>query len=211
MHRVVLYFLMLYIILWRLPRFIPTPPLVRVRTTRMQSGDLLLYSGRSLDSALIRAWTNGSFTHVGLVWCDTDGCTYIWNSDKHSDVKCVLNGCARDGPQLQRLDEKIAQGSGCMYHVPWNDAQYRRPALTREYMLAECKGVTFRDSMFVMGVAALPDWCPSLAHGHANALLCTELVAKTIYDLTGYYAARRTQPYKFLALPLFRRDLLSLV
>jgi hypothetical protein len=209
-HRLLIYFVLLWVILYRLPRFIPTPPLVDRCCNQMRTGDLLLYSGRSLDSALIRAWTGGTFTHIGMVWIDpATQDRYCWNSDKRSSVPCILRQECCDGPQLQLLSAKLEAASGCMYHVPWNERRYRRPQLTRAYM--NQVGGGFRDSVVVMAVAALPELVPNVATGPSRDLLCTELVAKTIFELAGYYVARRTRPDTFLALPLVRRDLISLV
>ncbi len=80
---------------------------------RMQTGDILLFSGRSLISQLIRIFTRSRWSHIGIVVRDasTDE-LFLWEATSNNTVEDVEYGHIPRGVQLVRLEEKLRSYDG---------------------------------------------------------------------------------------------------
>lgn len=79
----------------------------------LDTGDLVLFSGRGFVSWLIR-WASGSkWSHIGMVVKVTDGdMILLFESTTLSKVKDVVSGKVRRGVQLVSLSERIMSYDG---------------------------------------------------------------------------------------------------
>jgi hypothetical protein len=51
----------------------------------LDSGDLLVFRGRSPGARPIRGWSGSPWTHVGLVFKDEEGHPFIYHADPRND------------------------------------------------------------------------------------------------------------------------------
>lgn len=91
-------------------------PAQSYRTLREQlkTGDLVLFSGRSLSSRLVRVFTGSPWSHIGLVvrMPDLPGTPLLWEATRASKVRDILDGRLDDGVQLVPLDDRVASYDG---------------------------------------------------------------------------------------------------
>ena len=76
-----------------------------------ESGDLLLFSGKTSYSKIIQLFTRSIYSHVAMVAKKPDG-IYCAESD---DSTFVNNGVSSDGVRLTLLSEKIKNYDGNVY------------------------------------------------------------------------------------------------
>lgn len=75
---------------------------------RLQTGDILLFSGRSLISLLIRLFTVCRWSHIGIVVRDPGSAAlYLWEATSNNVVHDVDYGYIPRGVQLVRLEDKL--------------------------------------------------------------------------------------------------------
>ncbi len=83
----------------------------------VQTGDLILYSGHSLDSLYVCTWLQDKFSHVGMVlWLGE--VPYLFHSYPRTENPCVLQGKCRDGVQLNDLEATLRSVKGLVYYMP---------------------------------------------------------------------------------------------
>ena len=82
----------------------------------MQTGDLVLFRGVGIGSALIAAFT-GRFSHVGMVYAQ-EGRVYLWESVSHSDhMRDEFTGRYESGVRLVDLKRRLATSDSPFFGV----------------------------------------------------------------------------------------------
>lgn len=80
---------------------------------QLQTGDILLFSGRSLISRLIKLFTGGRWSHIGIVVRDAASDELLlWEATSNNTIKDVEFGHIPRGVQLVSLEEKLRSYNG---------------------------------------------------------------------------------------------------
>lgn len=80
---------------------------------RLQTGDILLFSGRSLISHLIRVFTRSRWSHIGIVVRDlASGDLFLWEATSSNTIDDVDYGHIPRGVQLVHLEDKLRSYNG---------------------------------------------------------------------------------------------------
>ncbi len=79
----------------------------------LQTGDIVLFSGKSRISNIIKWFTKSPWSHVGMVIRSTEwDMRLLWESTTLSKLKDIQSGVARQGVQLVPLSERIKTYDG---------------------------------------------------------------------------------------------------
>lgn len=95
------------------PQSLNAFPYARIRD-QLKTGDLVLFSGRTIAARLVRACTGSRWSHIGMVvrlpeFADTP---LLWEATRASKVPDIHRGQFFDGVQLVPLDAKVASYPG---------------------------------------------------------------------------------------------------
>ena len=95
------------------PALLPSRPYPQLRD-QLKTGDLVLFSGRTLASRLVRGFTGSRWSHVGLVvrLPDMPQTPLLWEATRASKVHDVMDGRPFDGVQLVALDDRVVSYPG---------------------------------------------------------------------------------------------------
>lgn len=91
----------------------PNLPYAQIRD-QLNTGDLVLFSGRSWAARIVRGFTGSRWSHIGLVvrLADRPHTPLLWEATLASKVHDITAGKAFDGVQLVALDDRIASYQG---------------------------------------------------------------------------------------------------
>lgn len=79
----------------------------------LETGDIILFSGNSFISHLIRMATRSDYSHVGMVLkFNGYDSVFLWESTKLSNVGDILSGKKKNGVQITLLSERIENYNG---------------------------------------------------------------------------------------------------
>jgi hypothetical protein len=97
---------------FRRPSYLAAIPPARL--DELQTGDLVLFSGRTLSARLVRLFTGSYWSHVGIVLRLPDGGEepLLWEATRASTLADIHSGGRFDGVQLVSLVEKVASYPG---------------------------------------------------------------------------------------------------
>lgn len=95
------------------PRHLRSLPYTQLRS-QLKTGDLVLFSGRTLAARLVRWWTGSPWSHIGIIvrlpeYADTP---MLWEATRANTVADIHCGEIMDGVQLVSLDAKLASYPG---------------------------------------------------------------------------------------------------
>ncbi len=95
------------------PVVLPSRPYIHLRE-QLKTGDLVLFSGRSLAARVVRGCTGSRWSHVGLVvrLPEMPQTPLLWEATRASKVHDIFQGCPFDGVQMVSLDERVASYPG---------------------------------------------------------------------------------------------------
>ena len=81
--------------------------------SQLKTGDLVLFSGKRVMSAVIKAVTRSRWSHVGMVFNfpEYDFVT-VWESTIHGEVRDVSSGHLKKGVQLVPLSNRVHRYNG---------------------------------------------------------------------------------------------------
>ncbi len=152
----------------------------------LNTGDIVLFSGRSFDSMEIRCATASPYSHVGMVvrrrTPSGGSALYLWHAPAGAieSVPDVLSGRYKDGPQLSSLQRVLEVADGAMHTcslVPrW------RPLLNGEsdlmdFMVEQGPKSYERDQTQLVLSAFGGSCCAN--EEDTSSYFCSELVAET--------------------------------
>lgn len=125
---------------------LPEQPYRSVRE-HLRTGDVVLFSGRTAASRLVRGCTGSLWSHIGMVvrLPDLPQTPLLWEATRASKTCDIVQGRAFDGVQLVSLDERLlsypgvaavrrlqgvtlsAQARGCLEQLmeAWSAKPYR--------------------------------------------------------------------------------------
>lgn len=97
---------------FRRPAYLDHQPVTRPESLR--TGDLVLFSGRTLSARLVQAWTGSYWSHVGIVvrLPEYGNAPLLWEVTRASKVTDIRHGGVYDGVQLVSLADKLASYPG---------------------------------------------------------------------------------------------------
>lgn len=86
-------------------------PLLR---EQLKTGDLILFSGRTLAARVVRGFTGSRWSHVGLVvrLPEMPQTPLLWEATRASKVHDITHGRPFDGVQMVALDDRVASYQG---------------------------------------------------------------------------------------------------
>jgi hypothetical protein len=80
---------------------------------RLQTGDILLFSGRTFISHAIRLFTRSRWSHIGIIVRDPDtNALFLWEATSCNTIEDVEFGHIPRGVQLVRLEDKVRSYNG---------------------------------------------------------------------------------------------------
>lgn len=85
-----------------------------VRLDELQTGDLVLFSGRTFSARLVQVFTGSYWSHVGIVLRlpEHGSAPLLWEATRASKLADIHRGSTFDGVQLVSLAEKVASYEG---------------------------------------------------------------------------------------------------
>jgi hypothetical protein len=160
-------------------RWIVHAALLRTIEASLQTGDLLLFSGKGFASAGIKWLLGSTWSHVGLVVRSAGHGrqALLWEATPCRDLVDVVSGRPAGGARLVRLRDRLATFPGAVAV-----RQLSRPlAPTQEERLAatlwELHGRPYERSWLEL-ILAVSDRI-DLGRENLTSLFCSELVAET--------------------------------
>jgi hypothetical protein len=168
----------------RRPQHLKALPYARLRS-QLRTGDLVLFSGRTLAARLVRWWTGSPWSHIGIVirlpeYADTP---LLWEATRANTVDDIHRGRRLDGVQLVALDAKLASypGEVAVRRLLGTEGNRER-SLRIEGMLADWSDQPYRN--------IVKKQLEALWRGQGHAALhisrggfCSELVAEVYQQL----------------------------
>lgn len=89
------------------------PVALAALSDHLQTGDILLFSGRTLVSRVIRFFTRSQWSHIGIVVRQpATGELFLWEATSSNTIDDVDYGHIPRGVQLVRLEEKVRSYDG---------------------------------------------------------------------------------------------------
>ena len=146
----------------------------------LKTGDLVLFSGASFFSSVIKWAIGGKWSHGGVVVRSPrlPGRVLLWESTTLADLPDAETGRAQPGVQLVFLSERLARYAGEFKLRPLD-----RPvtpdmdaALARRR--SELSGRPYEREKLELIDAALDGWLGRSRGERLNSLFCSELVAE---------------------------------
>ncbi len=146
---------------------------------KMQTGDLILFSGKSRTSAGIKWFTDSRWSHVGMVVRLEDwDIVLLWESTTLTDLRDVITGKARRGVQLVCLSDRIAGYDG---EVSIRHLQVERTPSMQSALVAlrdDLKGRPYEADKVEL-LKASYDGPLGENREDLSSLFCSELIAET--------------------------------
>lgn len=92
---------------------LPSQPYAQLRE-QLKTGDLVLFSGHSLASRIVRIFTGSHWSHIGIVvrLPEMPQTPLLWEATRASKVSDINHGKPFDGVQLVTLDDRVASYQG---------------------------------------------------------------------------------------------------
>src|SRR5574341_1766413 len=59
----------------------------RLKTESVQTGDLIFWALNQMDSVLIQRFTEGPYSHAGIVWVDENGKNWVFDVDPKGGLR----------------------------------------------------------------------------------------------------------------------------
>jgi hypothetical protein len=156
----------------------------------LKTGDLVLFSGASFFSRVIRWAIGGKWSHVGVIVLSPQlpGRVLLWESTTLADLPDAETGRAQAGVQLVFLSERLATYAG-----EFKLRQLDKPVtLEMEEAFAKrraaLRGRPYEQDKLELLEAAVDSWFRALKEARLNSVFCSELVAEA-YQAMGLLPA----------------------
>ena len=161
---------------------------------RAKTGDLILFSGHSGDSAVSKAWTACHYSHVGMIVRPSESShpglqveggpdLYLWNANVNEQELCAFQGLTVKGVQLNDLEMTIHQYHGWALFQPLDQALTPGQLQRLWLMIEEHTEKPFRQSLIELFRCALPwaRWPQRPVWG--KDFVCSELLLETFHEM----------------------------
>jgi hypothetical protein len=182
----------LFIVLSGLTAHVPLKPLghgadaAPIDVMHLDTGDLLVFRGRSPGARPIRGWSRSAWTHVGLIFKDENSDLFIYHADPPNSCFDALTGeTDKEGVQLNPLHAYLQRYSGECYA---RELRSQRPSAEAfRKMMRELGSGPFSPGLVRMVRSTFGrTWmAPVLWHSTkpskgGRAYFCSELTAKAL-------------------------------
>jgi len=178
---------------------------------RAKTGDLLLFSGYSGDSMIVRAWSWAPLTHVGVVVRESNesGPAWLWEANLDETKVDCLRGCSRGkegGAQLTDLETSLRAYDGRVFWRPLGRALPLERILPT---IAACRDFEFnvnsvdlmrscvRRNPFARGAVRIAD--ALRVRKDSERTFCSELAATTLLAAGAFRTDDIVDPQRFAA------------
>lgn len=146
----------------------------------LKTGDLVIFSGKSALSSIIKLFSGGKWSHVGMVLRlpEFDNMILLWESTTLSNITDIETHAATKGVQLVPLSQRINSYDGEI-----NIRQLDKPVTAEMFhALAECRrmlsGKPYEKNELEL-IRAAYDGIGGASHGEdLSSVFCSELVAE---------------------------------
>lgn len=147
----------------------------------LQTGDVVLFDGKGPISWSIKRFTNGPWSHVGIVLVRKSR-VLLWESTTLSDLPDVETGVARTGVMVVNLSARIAQYSGrcAIRRVNGPRPASRLEALQELY--GKINHRPYEESTLELVRAAYDGWWGTNRED-LSSIFCSELVGESFQAL----------------------------
>ncbi|MBC8870942.1 MAG: hypothetical protein H8E44_16075 [Planctomycetes bacterium] len=145
---------------------------------KLDTGDIVLFSGKGGISAGIKWFTISKWSHVGMVVRLPDwNMVLLWESTTLSNIADVMDGKAKQGVQLVALSERLRTygGEAAIRRLSVKRTAAMNNALMR--LRQEVKGRPYETSKVELVKAAYDGWWGENTE-NLSSLFCSELVAE---------------------------------
>jgi len=147
----------------------------------LKVGDIISFSGWKLHSIIINLCSYGipflSASHVGIIG-EYEGESLLFESTTLSTVPCVIQGKPFKGTQAVRLEDRLANYTGRVWHYPLYRRLFDAEAERLNQFLVGHIGISYDLIGAVRAGGEAWSWFESLLHdedlGH---IFCSELCA----------------------------------
>ena len=146
---------------------------------KIQTGDIILFSGKGGISAGIKWFTNSKWSHVGMALKLVDwDAILLWESTTLGNVKDIMSGTERKGVQLVPLSDRLQKYNGevSIRFLQGIDRTDTMKNLLRE-LRAEVKGRKYEKSEIEL-IKSAYDGPFGTNIEDLSTLFCSELVAE---------------------------------
>ncbi len=144
----------------------------------LNTGDIVLFSGRGFVSTAIKCISCSKWSHVGMVVKSAElGAVLLWETTTLSKIKDINFDDVRQGVQLVPLSERIRQYEG---EIAVRKLQAERsPFMLRQLALLreEVKGRPYEDNYLEL-VRSVYDGAMGENEEDLSSLFCSELIAE---------------------------------
>ncbi len=146
----------------------------------LKTGDLVLFSGSSFFSSVIKWVIGGKWSHVGVVVRSPQRPerVLLWESTRLADLADVETGRAAAGVQLVYLSERLARYAGEFKLRPLDRPVTPEMEQAFAQRRAELRGRPYELEKLELLEAAVDSWFRALKEERLNSLFCSELVAE---------------------------------
>jgi hypothetical protein len=146
----------------------------------LKTGDLILFSGTSFFSSVIKWAIGGSWSHVGVVvrLPEFPGRVLLWESTTLADLPDVETGKAQAGVQLVYLSDRLATYAGKFKLRPLDKPVTADMAAALDRKRTELRGRPYELEKLDLLNAALDGWLGASKRERLSSLFCSELVAE---------------------------------
>ena len=178
---------------FRRPSYLAAIP--RARLDELQTGDLILFSGRTFAARLVQFFTGSYWSHVGIVLRlpEYGNVPLLWEATRASKLADIHRGEIFDGVQLVSLAEKLASypGEVVVRRLVGTETAHRRyrrikPLVRQWCALPYCNFVMKQVTAWWRGHEAVP-W--------QRGGFCSEFVAEVYKHLQLLPPDKRSMDY----------------
>ncbi len=150
----------------------------------LQTGDIVLFSGKGRISNIIKWFTKSPWSHVGMVIRSTEwDMLLLWESTTLNKLKDIQSGVARQGVQLVPLSERIKTYDGeiGIRRLETNKVIRHQPLMD---FRQEVKGRSYEQSKLEL-IKSAYDGPLGQNEEDLSSLFCSELIAEA-YQRMGF-------------------------
>jgi hypothetical protein len=146
----------------------------------LKTGDLVLFSGASFFSNVIKWAVGGKWSHVGVVvrLPSIPERVLLWESTTLADLPDALTGRAAAGVQLVYLSDRLASYAGELKLRALDKPVTPEMEAALAQRRVELSGRPYEADKLELFHAAFDAWFPQLERERLHSLFCSELVAE---------------------------------
>lgn len=151
------------------------------RQPEIKSGDVIGFSGKSWHNIFINLCSYGipywGISHVGIIG-EYEGELLLFESTTLSNIPCVIQDKPFPGTQAVRLDDRLANYDGRVWHYPLYRRLFSAEAERLNQFLVDHIGISYDHIGAIRSGGQAWSWFESLLHEEdLDSIFCSELCA----------------------------------